>query len=192
MSSLQQIEAVIPIIAAVRTPRWYAVYTRSKFEKRVATELTERGIIAYLPVISEVHQWQDRRKQVAVPVFPGYLFARFCDTAEERLRVLRIGGTVRILGNGSLIDPVSDGEIESIRRLIDSKCGFALHPYLHEGVRVRVKRGPLRGVEGLFVRIKNRDRLVVSIQLLSQSVATEVDSRNLEALPARAAAGREN
>ena len=163
-------------------PLWYAVYTRSNFEKRVAAELTALRVENYLPVVEQVHQWKDRKKVVEVPVFPGYVFSRFADSQAARLRVLRAGGAVRILGSSEWIEPIPEGEIESIRRLLQARVPCFVHPFLREGAWVRVKRGPLRDLEGLLVRVKSATRLVLSIALLSQSVATEIDAADVEAL----------
>ncbi len=177
-----------------REPRWYAVYTRSNFEKQVAAELTAKEIEHFLPLVDELHQWKDRRKLVHLPVFPGYVFARFGDTARARLQVLNTAGTVRILGSDGKIEPIPDLEIEAIRRLLKANVPYFAHPFLREGAWVRVKRGALKNVEGLLVRVKNKTRLVLSVSLLSQSVATEIDIRNVEvirAAPRRKASGRE-
>jgi len=167
-----------------RELQWYALYTRSHFEKRVAAELTTKGVENYLPVIEQVHQWKDRRKLVEVPVFAGYVFVRFADGREVRLDVLRTAGSVRILGHGDRSEPVPDAEIESIRRLLKAQVPCFSHPFLREGAWVRVKRGPLRDVEGLLVRVKNKTRLVLSVALLSQSVATEIDLADVEVVRA--------
>jgi len=167
---------------ALEIPRWYAVYTRSNFEKTLAADLTAKGIEAYLPAVREVHRWKDRRKEVDVPIFPGYVFVRIPDSVPVRLQVVRCMGAVRILGNGPEIEPVPEIEIESVRRLLLSKAPFFSHPFLREGAWVRVKHGPLEGVEGLLVRVKSSSRLVLSVQMLSQSVATEIDSGDVEVL----------
>jgi transcription antitermination factor NusG len=96
-----------------------------------------------------------------------------------RLRVLRTPGAVRILGSGVAIEPVPDSELEAVRRMLLASQDCIPHPFLREGAKVRVRRGPLKGIEGLLVEFKNRGRLVVSVNLLSQSVATEVDLRDV-------------
>ena len=166
-------------------PRWYALYTRSNYEKQVVQELTSKGIENYLPTVKEIHQWKDRKKAVEVPVFRSYVFTRFIDTDSWRLRVLRTSGAVRILGggNGGTIEPISDVKIESVRRLVNSNLPFAAYPFLREGVRVRVKRGPLKGTEGRLVRFKGQARLILSIEILAQSVAAEVDPTDVEICP---------
>ena len=151
---------------------WYAVYTRCNFEKKVASELAGRRIESYVALVEQVHQWKDRKKVVETPVFPGYVFARFADEPRSRLNVLQAQGVVRILGNGGGIEPVPDFEVEAIQRLLKADVAFFAHPFLREGAWVRVKRGALKGVEGLLVRMKSRTRLVLSVALLSQAVAT--------------------
>jgi len=159
---------------------WYAVRTRSNYEKRVSSRLTEKGFENYLPVFREMHQWKDRKKTVELPVFPGYLFTRLADSSESRLAVLRTEGTVCILGQGEAIEPVRDQEIENLQRLLNGQGRCLAHPLIREGSWVRVRRGPLKNLEGLLVRVKNQTRLVLSITLLSQSVSTEVAARDVE------------
>jgi transcription termination/antitermination protein NusG len=163
-------------------PRWYAVQTRSNFEKIVHSELCGKEIESYLPVLPEMRQWKDRVKRIEQPVFSGYVFARFVDDPGAKLRVLRSYGAVRILGNASAIEAIPDPEIEGVRRLLMSSERSFVHPFLREGMRVRVKRGPLRDVEGLLVRFRNQARLVLSIDLLSRSVAAEINAGDVEAL----------
>ena len=159
---------------------WYAVHTRSNFEKRVAGELMLKGIECFLPVVREVHQWKDRKKLVEVPVFSGYVFVRFAASPEEQLTVLKTNGTARIVGTSGAPEPIPSSEIDSIRVLVDSGCVFKQHPFLKEGARVLVKRGPLRGIYGVLLTIKNTHRLILSITLLSQSVAAEIDMSDVE------------
>jgi len=161
-------------------PRWYAVRTRSRFEKAV-----DAGVESYLPLLKELSQWKDRKKFVALPVFPGYVFARFVDEAAIRLQVLQTHGVVQILGQGRSIEPVLDCELESIRRLIETDTLFFTHPFLRKGAWVRVKHGPLRDIEGRLVCVKNQTRLILSVEILSQSVATEVDANDVEVIRLR-------
>jgi transcription antitermination factor NusG len=165
------------------TPRWYAVQTRSRFEKSVAAQLSAKSVENYLPAFEEEHRWKDRRKIVEMPAFPGYVFARFADDGGARLRILKTSGAVRILGRGEEIEPVADHEIDSVRLLLKSRTRCSPHPFVREGAWVRVRRGPLKDLEGLLVRVKSYSRLIVSIELLSQAVATEVDTNDVE--PAR-------
>jgi transcriptional antiterminator NusG len=160
--------------------RWYAVQTRSNFERKIADDLRGRGVEAYLPALTEVRQWKDRSRAIETPLFRGYLFVHLSDSLDSRWQVLRASGVVRILGRGAESEPVPDPEIEGIRRLLGTRAPFSRHPYLREGMRVRVYRGALRGVEGILLRSRSESRLVISVDLLSQSVATEIDADSAE------------
>jgi transcription antitermination factor NusG len=159
---------------------WYAVHTRSNFEARVAADLRGKGIEQFVPCNEEMHQWKDRKKKLEVPLFPGYVFTRFQDCPEARISVLRTNGVVRILGNGGAIEPIPENEIAAVHTILAARVGCYPHAYLREGSPVRVIRGALTGLEGLLVKMKNQARLVVSVNLLSRSVAAEVDSRDIE------------
>ena len=166
----------------VPQPRWYAVHTRSKCEQPVAAELTSKGVENFLPAVREIHRWKDRKKEIAVPLFPGYVFTRIPDSPVSRLQVLRTNGTVRILGHGAEIEPVADHEIDALKQLLQAQVPCLAHPFLREGAWVRVKRGALEGLEGLLARVKNGSRLVLSVEMLSQSVAAEIDAHDVEVI----------
>ena len=165
---------------APEVPCWYAIHTKSNFEKQVTANLTLKRLDTYLPTFPEVHRWKDCSKRVDVPLFPGYVFARFRDLGEDRMAVLRTPGTVRILGQAGKIEPIPDREVESIRILLRSKLAFSAHPFLRQGARVRVNRGALKDVDGVLVRFKGQTRLVLSVDLLAQSVALEIDAEDVE------------
>ncbi len=165
--------------------RWFAVYTRSHCERKLAQELSDKRIENYLPVVPEIHRWKDRKKRLEIPVFPGYVFAKISGNESSRLAVLRSAGAVRILGRGSSIEAIPDQEIEAIRQLLETRTPFFAHPFPRKGAWVRIARGPLKDLEGVFVRAKNQGRLVLSVNLLAQSVATEIDVCDVEVLRPR-------
>ncbi|HVO96535.1 MAG TPA: UpxY family transcription antiterminator [Bryobacteraceae bacterium] len=169
-------------IGARNITAWYAVRTRSNFERRAATELIGKGLNVFLPSFRELHQWKDRKKVVEQPLFPGYLFAHIADTAEARLAILKAPGVVQILGQGQSIEPVPDDQVEGVRAMLTASVPCFAHPFLREGSRVRIRRGALKGIEGFLVRFKNQFRLVLTVELLNQSVATEVDVQDVEPL----------
>jgi transcription antitermination factor NusG len=169
--------------------RWYAVHTRSNFELAVSSELAAKGVECYLPAVEEIHHWKDRKKLVEVPLFRSYVFVRIADADANRLIVQRTWGVARILGNAGEIEPVPDAEIESVRLLLTGRAPVVGHPFLREGDWVRVKHGALTGLEGILIRIKNQFRLVVSVNLLCQSVATEIDASDVQIVRRGAAGG---
>jgi len=160
--------------AAYAASPWFALYTRSRFEKQVAEQLERKRLPVFLPLRMEVHRWQDRYQKVEVPMFRGYLFAQFTPDSAERTAILRTVGVVRIVGFGQNYTEVPVEQIASLRRLADE--GALLHPhrYLRVGQRVKVASGALAGIEGILVRIKKQDRLVVAVDAIRQAVAVEL------------------
>jgi transcription antitermination factor NusG len=163
-----------------REVSWYALRTRSNFEAQVASQLTSKGFENYLPVYEETHQWKDRKKRVLVPLFGGYLFARFDESAETRVEVVRTTGVVGIVGWGGKIQAVEEQELESVRTLLMRSAACMPYPFLQVGDWVRVRKGALKGVEGILVRTRGKARLVISISVLSQSMAAEVNAQDIE------------
>lgn len=169
-------------------PRWFAIQTRYRHEQRVASDLTAKGLENYLPLLSEVHDWKDRKKAVEVPAFGGYLFARFEPTQRNRVRVLETTGVVRLLGHQGEVEAVPDGEIETLRRSLKSGAPCTRHPYLANGTLLRIERGPLSGLEGRLVRTANALRLVVCVASVGQAIAVEVDRDDVAPIDANEAA----
>jgi transcription antitermination factor NusG len=155
-------------------PQWYAVHTRSRHEKRVARQLTEKRIEHFLPLRLEVHRWRDRYKKVEVPLFGGYLFVQLAAEPLRRLSVLQTPGVVRIVGFGRRDEPVPDEQIEAIRRVVESGALYQRHRILRVGQRVKILTGALAGVEGILKRIRGENRLVINVEPIKQAVAVEV------------------
>ena len=153
---------------------WYAIYTRSRFEKQVAQQMERKHVPVFLPLRMEVHRWQDRYQKVEVPMFRGYLFAQFSSDSSDRTAILRTTGVVRIVGFGQKDTEVPGQQIAALRRLADE--GALLHPhrYLRVGQRVKVASGSLAGMEGILVRIKRQERLVIALDAIRQAVAVEL------------------
>lgn len=152
---------------------WYAVYTRSRHEKKVAAALNDRGIDVFLPLRSVINRWKDRRKELQLPLFGGYLFVRIAP--EMRVPVLKVGGVVRFVGNAAGPVPVPEEQIEGIRKLVDSGLLYDPYPYLKEGMTIMIKRGPLKGVEGILIEKRKKHLLVLSVDLIQQSAALEIN-----------------
>jgi transcription antitermination factor NusG len=164
-----------------RVERWYAAYTNPRHEKSVALQMRKRQIDCFLPLYRSVRRWKDRRKELALPLFPGYVFVRM--PLLERLRVLGLPGVVRLVTFQGKPAPLPDCEVEALQHGLQKDVWVRPHPYLKTGRRVRVQNGPLSGVEGILVRRKEKLRLVISIDLLMRSMAVEVDEADVEPLP---------
>jgi len=156
---------------------WFAAYTWAHHEKQVASQLKDRRIECFLPFYRAVHRWKDRRKELDIPLFPGYVFVQH--PPEDRLRVLQVPGVVRFVSFGGRPAPVDNAEIESLRSGIGNGIRAEPHPYLKIGRRVRVKHGPMAGTEGILVRKKDQLRVVISVDLIMRSVALEIEAADL-------------
>jgi len=139
--------------------------------------LSAKGFEVFLPLYESMRHWKDRDKLLSLPLFPGYLFVRGED--DRRLQVVSTPGVHMILSNGSQFAAVPETEIQAIRRTIEGACRVEPHSFLRCGERVRVTRGTLEGVEGILVRKKNQYRLVLSVELLEQSVGVEIDATDV-------------
>lgn len=159
-------------------PRWYAAYTTARHEKKVALHLERKSIDCFLPLYQAVHRWKDRRVSVQLPLFPGYVFVRI--PLRERLRVLEVPSVVHLVGSDAMHpSELPEQEIESLRQGLDPRRAEPW-PYLKVGDRVRVKHGPLAGLEGVLLRKRDNLRLVLSIDIIMRSVAVEIDAADIE------------
>lgn len=131
-----------------------------------------------MPLYRSLRRWKDRRKELALVLFPGYVFVRM--ELQNRLRVLQLPGAVRLVAFNGQPATLPEEEIENLRNYLSRSGSIEPHPYLSVGRRVRVRSGPLKGLEGIILRTKDRCRIVVSIHLIMRSVAVEVDDGDLE------------
>jgi transcription antitermination factor NusG len=158
-------------------PRWYAASTFSNHEKRVGDQLRERGVEHFLPLYDSVRRWKDRRVQLQLPLFPGYVFVHLA--LRDRLRILNIPSVARLVGFGGPPVALPDNEMDALRTSLESQLRAEPHPYLKAGRRVRVANGPLAGLEGIVVRKKKQLRFVLSLDLIMRSVSVEMDAADL-------------
>ncbi len=160
--------------------RWYALRTKSRHEKVVRDQLATQGIEPLLPTVKRLSQWKDRKKEIEVPLFSGYCFVRFA--SEQKLPVLKTVGVVDLVGGGQQPEPIPDEEIAALQTLMASVLPYDPHPYLHEGMRVEVVRGPLQGVHGILLRKEKRHRLVLGVRLIQQAAAVEIQADDVVAV----------
>jgi len=158
--------------------RWYAAYTSANHEKCVARQLEGRAVESFLPLYRSVRRWSDRRVEVDLPLFPGYVFVRLA--LRDRLSVLQIPSVVRLVGFNGHPAVLPDKEMDALRSSVVAQLRTEPHPYLTAGRRVRIKNGPLEGAEGILVRKKGALRVVLSIEVISRSAAVEVDAADVE------------
>jgi len=162
---------------------WWALYTRHQHEHAIADSLSAKGFEVFLPLYQSLRRWKDRQKMLWLPLFPCYVFVR--GGVNRRLDVVSTPGVHMILSNGDRVAVVPDEEINGIRLAVERPALVEPHPFLKCGDRVRVTRGSLEGVEGILIRKKNLYRLVLSVDMLAQSAAVEIDASEVEPVEAR-------
>jgi transcription antitermination factor NusG len=153
---------------------WFAVQARTGYENSVCKILSHKGTEVLLPTYKLKRRWSDRIKEVSQVLFPGYVFVHL--DPEYRLPVLTTPGVYSIVGIGKAPLAIPDHEIDSIRKMVDSKLPIQPWPFMKVGQRVRIDYGPLSGLEGLLIQVKKSLRVVVSVELVARSVAVEVSS----------------
>ena len=160
---------------------WYAVYVRSRHEFRVHEYLASARIETFLPTITRLSRWKDRKKLVTFPLFPGYLFVHICNRKDAFLPVLKTPGVVKFLSSRpGPPDPVPESQIASLKNLLAAGKDIEPYPYLQEGRRVRIKWGPLAGVEGILTEKRGQHMLVLSIDILQQGASVRIDAADVE------------
>ncbi len=159
--------------------RWYAVHTRSRHEKQVDLFLSERGVETFLPLVHTLSRRRDRKNYVDIPLFPGYLFV-FAEK-ESLYDVKYTRGVTRIIGTDlDVPTPIPDRQIQDIKSVMETEVQLDPFPYLKKGRMVRVKSGPLKGLEGILVERKGHYKLVIRIDLLQKGAVAEVYISDIE------------
>ena len=157
--------------------QWYALYLRSRYEKKVYEDLGKKNVEAFLPLIEEVRIWTDRKKKIQEPLFRGYIFVK-TDLRDKEM-ILITDGVVRFVG----INHKPSSQIEWLRRVIGESKEVQHEEFLKVGERVKIIAGPLSGIEGIVSRTNGDSRVVISIAAIEQSVSVRVSSDYLEVLP---------
>ncbi len=157
---------------------WYALYTRSRYEKKVDTLLKEKGVTSYLPLNEVYHRWSDRNKKVFVPLFSCYVFVFIA--LRERLKVLQTDGTINLVSFNGRPATIPEHQINAIKRILEEKVNFDQADFFIPGKKVRIRQGPLKGVEGTLIHKNNKNRLAIAIDGIKQALSIDIDYRDLE------------
>ena len=162
--------------------QWYAIHTRAHHEKSVVSHLRRQGITTFLPLVSEVHRWSDRRKVVHLPLFTCYAFVRMRLAPEAWAKVMGVTGVLRFVGACGTGVPIPDSQIHAVQTLLSSSFSYQICPFLQVGQRVRIRGGSLDGVEGLLIA-RNGDRtLIISVEPIQRSLSVRIDDYKVEPL----------
>jgi transcription antitermination factor NusG len=180
VSSAMQFTNQTRWLALPETSSWYALKTMSRHERVVCYELETQGVTTFLPSVTEVHRWSDRRKKVERPLFPGYLFVHGSMSPQVRRAVLFSRGVAGFITMSGEPVPIPDEQIETVHRLLANDIPCAAHPFLRIGQRVRVRGGALDGVEGILTGFNGSKGLVVSVESIQRSLAVRIEGYDVE------------
>ena len=172
----------VPWAASEQSEHWYALQTRVHRERVVEQRLQERGVPTFLPTITEVRRWSDRKKKIEFPLFASYLFVKLSPTKVDRLRVLCVDGVFRFVGTRGEATPIPEEQIEAVRVLIGGQLTWSHHPFLKIGQRVRIRSGALQGIEGVLLSRSGETTLVISVDAIQRSMAVRIDGYDVEAV----------
>jgi transcription antitermination factor NusG len=165
--------------------RWFALQVRTRWENSTALLLSGKGYQTLLPTYVTRKRWNGRVTQLNAPLFPGYVFCQF--DVLNRLPILVTPGVMAVVGCGRVPLPVEDAEITALQTVVSSGLSPEPWPYLEIGQKIRIESDALRGLEGILIKFKGNERIVVSVSLLRRSVALEIDRNCVSSLgPARA------
>ncbi|GAA0894226.1 UpxY family transcription antiterminator [Fulvivirga kasyanovii] len=158
------------------TKQWYVIYVRPQFEKKVLRSSNEKGIEAYLPLKQVVKQWHDRKKKLAVPVFPGYVFVRI--TAFERPQIYAINGFVKFVCTGGIPDVITESRMNMLKKVLNGEFDVGEISF-RNGERVKLLSGPLSGLEGVLVSHKGSKRIAVKVEEINHYIIINVNASAL-------------
>jgi transcription antitermination factor NusG len=162
------------------SPKWFAAYTTPRHEKAVVRQLDVHCLESFLPLYSTVRRWKNGcRVKVDRPLFPNYVFVNVC--RHDSVKVLQLPGVLSIVSTGREPSALPRSEIEALREGLPQRQ-FEPHPYLVAGEKVRITSGSLTGMIGVLVRKKNDFRVVLTLDLIRQSVSVEIGIDEIEPL----------
>jgi len=181
MDATRRVQIVVKKDGKELIQKWYAVYTRSRFEKQVQIELQDQGIEAYLPLIKTVRQWSDRKKTVEVPLFSSYVFVhidrRFYD------QVLQTNGVVKYITFEGKAASIPADQIDNLRIIVNSNEKVeTTWETRRKGDRVMVTAGSLKGLKGELITYGDRRKVLVRIDSINQNLIVEVHSSLIESI----------
>jgi transcription termination/antitermination protein NusG len=162
---------------------WYAVQTRARNEKVICERLQEQGLTTFLPLVTEVRAWSDRKKKIDLPLFSCYVFVKLVfGNSEARLQVYRTNGVFGIVSMRGEGIPIPEEQIEALRTVVTQKVAWSEHPFLKIGQRVRIRGGSLDGVEGELLSRDGDRTLIISVDAIQRSLAIRVEGYEVEPL----------
>ena len=161
--------------------KWFAIYVKSRSEKKVLKLLEDIGIESFLPLITRVKQWSDRKKKVEEPLFRSYLFVNI--PLSDYYTVLNVNGVVKFITFEKKPVPVPDNQIIAIKEYLnDTELHSIDYEDFKEGELVRIKSGQMKDLVGRFIKINGKHRVIIDIEAVGQSIPINIARSNVEAV----------
>jgi transcription antitermination factor NusG len=156
---------------------WYALYTRPRSEFKAAEQLKLNCINYYLPTVTTVKQWSDRKKKITEPIIRGYIFVK----ADERERIIALEqySVVRCVSERGKPALIPEWQIDNLKKMLAYEGDFYVMNGLVPGKKVKIKEGPFAGVEGTYRESENDKTISVSIELLNRSVIAHLPKESI-------------
>jgi len=155
---------------------WYALYTRSRFEKRIVTSLLDKGFEAYVPLVNTYRRWSDRMKKVSVPLLSSYVFVKTNPADQKHFySVMQTPGIVRVVGFEGKPVAIPDQQIVALKRF--SELGYEMHPVDKPpapGNRIEINQGLLKGLRGQVLKVGNNQTLIIHIEALDKNILIKI------------------
>jgi len=162
-------------------PHWYAIKTRNRHEKQVFDRLQKKEVETFLPLQTTYRYWSDRKKKVTVPLFYCYVFVKMA--LKDRMSILQTDGVVHIVSFNKIPAPIPDIQIDSLKKISSDEILISKADYFTVGQLVEVIHGPLKGARGILKKIKEKSRLILTVDVLKQAVSVDIDVHSV--LPIR-------
>jgi transcription antitermination factor NusG len=160
---------------------WYAVQTRARSEKVICERLAEQGLTTFLPLVTEIRRWSDRKKKVELPLFSCYVFVKLViSNNQARMSVYRTNGVFGIVSMRGEAIPIPDEQIDGLRTVVTQQVPWSEHPFLKVGQRVRIRGGSMDGVEGVLLSANGDRTLIISVDAIQRSLAVRVEGYDVE------------
>lgn len=157
---------------------WFVLHTKSRNEKILADELVSLEIGCFLPLSRQVRFYGNRKAVILEPMFSGYMFLRGAiEDAYKADRTRRLASLIRVTDQRQL-----DSELRNLHLALSEKGILDPHPAVRRGVRVEVRSGPFRGLQGVVEDRVRRDRIILKVAILGRAVSMEIDPGLLDVI----------
>ena len=153
---------------------WYALYTNPRFEKKAHERLLLNDYESFLPLITTIRQWSDRKKKVQVPLIPGYIFVKI--DKNKLINVLPIPGVINVLKHLGKPAVIQDYEIENLKILLEDSSKFNIieESNLRKGDSIIVEKGIFKGLIAECIKLNGKHRVIVRIQGIENIIEVNI------------------